>query len=189
MAKILFTCSGTTLSSAEGSGSRARRRRRRCRSPCGSRSLSDRCRMILRCADGLGNKAVAAASVSRSRVDVRLWRRALKNPAGGDGRFPVLPIADYSPPPSVRPRRRSRVRPRSRLRPPNNHLAVGHDLQSRSIWPVSGMESDILAPLADGSICAAPPCNSAISLTIANPRPLPSPGSTCPKRENATSLS
>ena len=39
-----------------------------------ARSLSDRCRMILRCADGLGNKAVAA-EVGVSAHTVGKWRR------------------------------------------------------------------------------------------------------------------
>ena len=39
-----------------------------------ARSMSDRCRMILRCADGLGNKAVAAELGVHERT-VGKWRR------------------------------------------------------------------------------------------------------------------
>ncbi len=44
-----------------------------------ARSMSDRCRMILRCADGLGNKAVAAEIGVHART-VGKWRmRFLKD--------------------------------------------------------------------------------------------------------------
>ena len=39
-----------------------------------ARSMSDRCRMILRCADGLGNKA-AAAEIGVHENTVGKWRR------------------------------------------------------------------------------------------------------------------
>ena len=43
-----------------------------------ARSLSDRCRMILRCADGLGNKAVAA-EIGVHEHTVGKWRRRFVN--------------------------------------------------------------------------------------------------------------
>ena len=48
-----------------------------------ARSMSDRCRMILRCADGLGNKAVAAEPGVHEHTVGEWWRRFLEGRIDG----------------------------------------------------------------------------------------------------------
>ena len=72
-----------------------------------ARSMSNRCRMILRCAEGLSNKAVAA-EVGVSAHTVGKWRRRfLENRIDGLLDEPLLarpsPAASFPPPPPYTP--------------------------------------------------------------------------------------
>ena len=55
-------------------------------------------------------------------------------------------------------------------------------------WRSDGRNSERLAPFSTGLMTSEPLCRSATDAAMASPKPLPSDGSTCENRPNATVL-